>query len=96
MQNVAGRLSVAWWFLYRSTQGPCVNSKPRIPSLDFSEPRSCDDAIDTKYSKKIFKPARAESGGVETQVGGSQQPKPLTLGLHFFKWIRYQVRVWLL
>lgn len=50
----------------------CVlNSEPGVPSLDFGEPRSCDDTIDRDYSEKIFKSAKAESatpGGVETKA----------------------------
>lgn len=75
MRNAPSRLSAAWWFVYRGTQGLYVNSEPGTPTPDFSETRSCDDTIDMDYSKKkkkkIFKPARDESvapDGVETKA----------------------------
>lgn len=93
MWNVPGILSVAWHFVYRGTQGLCLNSEPGIPSLDFSEPRSCDDTIDTDYSKKNIS---ANKSWICSTWWCRDQGTNLWHWVCFFKWVQYQVSVRLL
>lgn len=52
MQNVPGRLSLSWHFVYRDTQDLCLNSQLSAQSLDFSKPNSLDNSIDLDCSNE--------------------------------------------
>lgn len=69
MQNVSGRHSLS--FVCRDTQDLCLNSEPRVESLDFSKARGYGNSMDMGCNKKLCKPARVKSaapGGVETRA----------------------------